>query len=255
MTADAKVGLLLGLILIVMIAFIINGLPNIVRSESYGDVPTTSIVDEKHRSLIIGRNTTDIARTIDTILPPEQLAMQSVSDSETGGVRYISEFSGDVDVLSNNATTISLLKSDSREYMVKPGDNLAVIAIKVYGREYGNKNAIVQQIFQANRNCLNSPDQIQVGQKLLMPALKPVGKRKVSLKTNILKKAKSLFQGTSNKSKQGIYIVKQNDSLWRIAENVLGDGSRYHEIQNLNKNIIPDGDDIGIGMSLKLPSH
>ncbi len=71
----------------------------------------------------------------------------------------------------------------------------------------------------------------------------------------ILNKAKSLFQGTSNKSKQGIYIVKQNDSLWRVAENVLGDASRYHEIQNLNKNIIPDGDDIEIGMSLKLPSH
>lgn len=256
MTADAKVGLLLGLILIVVIAFMINGLPNIVKSEPSVEVATTSIINEKQSSLVIGRTTTEIARTVDMILPSTKTATQDHEIMEHDKIRYVSKFSGDVDVLSSNASSSSLAKSDSHSYMVQPGDNLAIIAIKVYGKDYGNKNTIVQRIFQANRSCLKSSDQLQVGQKLFIPPL-AFEKQSVDklLKTNMLTKIKTLFNGISNRSEQNNYIVKQGDSLWRIAENVLGDGNRHREILNLNLDVISDSDEIEVGMILKLPSH
>ncbi|MHC4497473.1 MAG: hypothetical protein ACYSYM_16805, partial [Planctomycetota bacterium] len=44
MATDAKIGLLLGLVLIFIIAFVINGLPRLGRATD-GDVPSTHAVD------------------------------------------------------------------------------------------------------------------------------------------------------------------------------------------------------------------
>ncbi len=51
-----------------------------------------------------------------------------------------------------------------RIYIVEPGDSLAYISLQFYGQpsDYG-------RIFQANRQILNSPDKIQIGQRLIIP--------------------------------------------------------------------------------------
>lgn len=54
--------------------------------------------------------------------------------------------------------------SGERFYTVESGDSLAFIALQFYG----NTNSYVR-IFQANRNQLNTPDRIRVGQRLLIP--------------------------------------------------------------------------------------
>ena len=56
-------------------------------------------------------------------------------------------------------------------YIVGEGDSLAYIARKFYGPEQGNKKANVMKIFEANRNILKSPDEIDVGQELVIPPL------------------------------------------------------------------------------------
>ena len=52
----------------------------------------------------------------------------------------------------------------SRTYTVQPGDSLSKISQHFYGnpREY-------QKIFDANRDQLENPDQIQPGQRLVIP--------------------------------------------------------------------------------------
>ena len=50
-------------------------------------------------------------------------------------------------------------------YTVQPGDTLSKIAKNVYG----NTNAY-NTIFEANKNILNNPDDIKVGQELEIPA-------------------------------------------------------------------------------------
>jgi nucleoid-associated protein YgaU len=55
--------------------------------------------------------------------------------------------------------------STERHYVVKPGDTLSKIAREFYG----NANEYMK-IFEANRNKLRDPNQIQAGQDLLIPA-------------------------------------------------------------------------------------
>jgi hypothetical protein len=50
------------------------------------------------------------------------------------------------------------------------------------------------------------------------------------------------------------YVVQRGDSLWRIAEQQLGDGFRWREIYELNKAAIANPDLICTGWSLSLPA-
>ncbi|MBA7693866.1 hypothetical protein ES703_102462 [subsurface metagenome] len=49
------------------------------------------------------------------------------------------------------------------------------------------------------------------------------------------------------------YVVQEGDSLWRIAAEQLGSGSRYSEIAGLNADILDDEDSLAVGMRLKMP--
>jgi len=59
---------------------------------------------------------------------------------------------------------------------------------------------------------------------------------------------------TDNRVQQKTYTVKKGDSLWAIAAKHLGNGSKYTEIYNLNKDIIKNPNLIYSGQVLKLPS-
>lgn len=51
------------------------------------------------------------------------------------------------------------------------------------------------------------------------------------------------------------YTVKEGDTLWDIARAKLGNGARYQEIYNLNKDILSDPNLIYPGQKLKLPKY
>ena len=59
---------------------------------------------------------------------------------------------------------------------------------------------------------------------------------------------------TTQAPKQSTYTVKSGDCLWNIAKKYLGDGSRYNEIYNLNKDKITNPNLIYPGQVLTLPS-
>lgn len=59
---------------------------------------------------------------------------------------------------------------------------------------------------------------------------------------------------TENAPSLKTYTVKQGDTLWAIAKKCLGDGNRYTEIYNLNKNKISNPNLIYPGQVLTLPS-
>jgi nucleoid-associated protein YgaU len=50
-----------------------------------------------------------------------------------------------------------------------------------------------------------------------------------------------------------IYVVESDDSLIKIARKVLGDGNRWKEIFELNKDQLASADQIQVGMKLKMP--
>ncbi len=149
-------------------------------------------------------------------------------------------------------------------YVVAEGDNLGTIAKKVYGSQHGNEKNNITRIFQANRSTLKSPDEIYVGQKLVIPLLaeSQAGKNKLEKlsRPTLLEEVKSISQknvttAPSRAEENKSYIVQQGDSLWHIATKQLGDGSRYEEIVELNANILESEDNLAVGMCLKLPKR
>lgn len=50
------------------------------------------------------------------------------------------------------------------------------------------------------------------------------------------------------------YVVKKGDSLWKIAEEVYGDGTKGKLIADANKDVIKDPDKLTTGMKLTIPA-
>jgi len=268
MTSDAKVGLLLSFVFIIIIAFLIKGLPDFFRSASAREGLTTSIDCFASGESDLTDQAEAAIKAIDTMQPANR-QVQPERPVETGAqVRFRRELPGK----TTPAGTVSpkqhignkIDKGLAKSYVVQPGDNLAVIAIKVYGAEQGNKKVVVNRIFEANREILDSPDELAIGQKLTIPPLTPTGQKrdqkKVIAAAGIIDKVKEFAERNLStlKSAVGIpgeYVVQPGDNLWKIADRFLADGSRYHEIVELNSNVIADAEDIQVGMRLELPSR
>lgn len=84
-------------------------------------------------------------------------------------------------------------------------------------------------------------EQIASLKKNLSTEIKPVAKETVTVKA------------PETKEDQRIYVVIKGDSLWKIAKNELGSGTRYTEIYELNKTVIKAINLIQIGQQLLLP--
>lgn len=68
-----------------------------------------------------------------------------------------------------------------------------------------------------------------------------------------IKALKTALSADAPKAIAGSYTVKAGDTLWKIADAHLGDGSRFPEIVKLNKDKITNPDVILIGWELILP--
>ncbi len=273
MTSDAKVGLLLGLVFIVVIAFLINGLPSLLSSgpSNMAVDPTVRVYPgslgliDKAEDAVIKANEID-----PLVFKQRDLKIDSPgnNDPRFGGAKGIAKEG------NKNSSDKKPPVSTKKFYTVKSGDSLGKIAIKVYGKELGNKQATVDLIFQANLNLLSFPDDIDVGQKLIMPFFgrdeklaekngRATVRRSLSseeeklLKSGVFEKVgkafKEVFAKKTNSSSLSVYVVKDGDSLWDISVKWLGKGSRYREIVKLNNSILKGANDLAPNMKLKIP--
>jgi len=238
MTSDAKIGLLLGLVFIFIIAFIINGLPGLSQ-DSHNNTLTAEMVDSGNKSLGIAAHERKITREI--ISRPKQIVAAGKPIGET---QPDIRFTGNLPKISSavrktaNQETLTLKPPAPKYYVVREGDNLAAIARKFYGPIEGNKETNITAIFQANRKLLVSPDRLYIGQRLLIPPLR----------RQLTNEPPSASAKSYNR-----YIVQEGDSLWEIAAEQLGNPNRYIEIARLNTAVLDDTDRLKVGMHLKLP--
>ena len=150
-------------------------------------------------------------------------------------------------------------------YVVKDGDNLSSIALQFYGSEEGNRRVVITALFKVNSKVLKSPDDINVGQQLIIPSLSALtGEKEKSsggLASQIFEKVKSIGRDPltikkPERASQGkSYTVRDGDSLWKIAADQLGNGSRYPEIVKLNDDVLSDEDSLTVGMALRMPGR
>jgi len=295
MTSDAKIGLLLGLVFIFIIAFAINGLP---RFRSNSSELTTNMVSSPD-SLGIGGKERKAHEVFDWTQQAKEEPIEQVQApiEEKENIRFKMPlpsdiaFAKDTSIIENpdeieptapepvkpappvqipEKEVITVVKEPEpvkpalqKVYTVGEGDTLAEIAKKFYGPEQGNKRENVAKIFEANRQLLKAIDEIYVGQKLIIPPMAasgPDNSSSTSFTSSILEKVKSIgrrrLSTDTDKEPQGKqYVVRDGDNLWRIAEKQLGDGSRYEEISKMNANILKNEDSLVVGMLLIVPAR
>ena len=280
MTSDAKIGLLLGLVFIFLIAFIINGLPSFNNDKDNNEL-TLRIVNPQKDTLGLAMkerkanfevvNPTEAEASKPIVSTEKALSEVEVPAEKDGAIRFerplpkkpltlkeseaAKETPRDVGRVSNKEIL-------PKVYVVEEGDSLAIIAKKFYGGEEGDKAVNVSRIYEANRRNLKSADEIYVGQKLVIPLLQTLVQDKSKIESifspRVFEKVESIGKRhLSGEEQRGVqskrYVVREGDSLWRIAAEKLGDGNRYREIAKLNTDILEYEDSLAVGMQLKIP--
>jgi len=267
MASEAKIGLLLGLVIIFVIAFVLNELPR------FGDVADSepSGVSAADRAPGIGALARDHINTNRTVEPTVRSAdpLPSDPDNEQSEIVH-APLPASPPVDPEGSTEQAPAVEQARQalatvyYTVAEGDNLADIAKKFYGTIEGNRKINVFRIFEANRQLLESPHEIIVGQRLVIPPLRasePGGVEIASIfPSSMFEKVKSIGMrhfSADNRTpvKSRRYVVREGDNLWRVAAAQLGDGSRYREISRLNSHVLEDEDRLTVGMQLNLPAQ
>ena len=287
MTSDAKVGLLLGLFFIFVIAFIINGLPRFRNDTNSNELTTMA---NSPNDSYIGSNERKVRASFQQERPTRTRQVSNTDAQETtaneGNVRYKRPLPKENIVAKQERMTTTTQEKtrpispppETRKetkanvqkrvklnlpkvYVVQNGDNLAKIAQKIYGAEIGNKTINVNRIFEANRKLLKSPDDIKIGQKLIIPLLKDESKKGV-LPSGLFERIKSIGKPKTPPRPQPkppaakntkYYVVKDGDSLWKIADKQLGNKERFREIIKLNS--LDDEDYLKIGQRLIIPAR
>jgi nucleoid-associated protein YgaU len=317
MTSEAKIGLLLGLVVIVIIALVVNGLPSFHKGESTNDLtrdivrldnsPPALAERERQVSSVLAPNINlqpasqqtglqppnqqNINTDVRSAIPaPGQMAIgnqtagssnlitqgqpaaenlvatgrqttavsTTVPNQTTAGGNVL--IGGQQPALSQNPVVRSehpakKTEASSKTYVIKSGDSLASIAVEFYGAKEGNKRANIDRIFNANKNVLKAPDEIYEGQKLVIPSLPASTTTETASLTSTTGRITAAGSNAAVQPAAGReYVVSEGDSLWKIADAKLGNGIRYTEILKLNSDVLKDGDNLSVGMKLKLPA-
>lgn len=124
----------------------------------------------------------------------------------------------------------------------------------------GSANSI--RTFQDNQKLMTSTHEVNVEQSLVVPKLKASELEKINIwgifPSSMFEEVESIGRRhLSDKDKEnqsGKYIVRDGDTLWRIAAKQLGNASRYKEISKLNTDVLKNDNDLTIGMRLSLPA-
>ena len=146
--------------------------------------------------------------------------------------------------------TLILAKS-TQSYQAGTGDSLGKIASRFYG---SSAKPLRDAIVAANPSLKQNPDRILAGQTYTIPAIETTaGIAAVNPAPAPPLPASRGGNGTTNPPEYW-YTVKENDNLWKIARDQVGDPAAVSALKELNKDALKGGETVRINMKLRLPA-
>lgn len=133
---------------------------------------------------------------------------------------------------------------------VKDGDTLSGLASQHMGSA-----GKWRELLDANADVLSKPEELRVGMRLRVPSQQTealIEQANLALSEQAPTPAPQTETQTPRPTAQ-MYTVVSGDNLYRIAQKTLGNGERYREIYEANRDQLRNPDDIRVGMVLKLP--
>jgi nucleoid-associated protein YgaU len=240
MTSDAKMGLLLGLVIVVVIAFLINGLPGLFNKSEDEPVKTSIVsysandagLSDRAKQAVNAISMFDEKPSSTDFTPPQAEPIVQEIRSHRREIRSPGReirFSAPLPVTSTVALSDTLFEPAAEPvivettveeparilqlpktttYTVQSGDSLGSISKNVYGEQLGNKLSSVKAIYQANTKILSSLDSIRVGQELTIPSLSAPGSadtlERSSANPQVFKKVRSFADSNLDSLKKAL---------------------------------------------------
>lgn len=126
----------------------------------------------------------------------------------------------------------------ARVITVQAGDTLSDLAQAHLGS--GRR---WQELLDANKDQIKSPEQLRVGMKLRLPGAAPAA-------------AGASSPAAAPAARSGNeYVVKAGDSLSTIAERTLGGARHWRRVFDANRDKLKDPDSLQLGMTLRIPAN
>jgi nucleoid-associated protein YgaU len=142
----------------------------------------------------------------------------------------------------------------ARTYVAQSGDTVSRMAARLLGED---TEANRQAIIDANPSLQDDPDRVMAGAKYQIPGRAETDSTSIARAPSDSPTAPAAPTDQSspdNSDTQYIYVVQPDDSLWRIANDELGDPGAVSAIKELNADVLKGGDTVRPGMRLRLPS-
>ena len=277
MDSKAKIGLLAGLVFVFIAAFAIDAIidrnysraaPEAVRVEPYSEPrPTLEVVDPEPKIADFvdhskKRNRKPEQKIVDfpeIVGPPASTPADTVvlpvADVSGESVLPATEVLDEQPIVVERPVPKPTKPRWPKNYVVQPGDHLTAIAMTFYGCSDTHSYPYVQKLFRANRSQLDSPDDLFVGQALVIPAPNEAGRAAIDLADE----SNSEVQPPQKKLTEArAYIVQSGDNLADIAKKFYGAqaGNRTSVIRQLfrvNRPRLKSPHLLNVGQKLTIP--
>ncbi len=146
----------------------------------------------------------------------------------------------------------SQVKVSTKQYVIKKNDSLSKIAQEQLGNSHRWK-----YLYEFNKDRIKDPNKLVVGTIIIIPIEQGVQGAEIESEPVIEKSFEAETEETYRSEPVAAapqsYVIKKNDSLWKIAQQKLGDGNRWKEIYELNKEKIKDPNKLKAGTTILVP--
>jgi nucleoid-associated protein YgaU len=137
--------------------------------------------------------------------------------------------------------------ADMKFYTWQSGDSFRSIAAKYYGDPAK---------FTVLRRSNEGRDNVQPGEKILVPVFDFDGPHAPEASPTAATPAKPTAKAADSTNAAGgprVHVVKDGESLWKIAKLELGDGGRWNEIYEANRDVLSKPEAVHAGLKLRIP--